>query len=1016
MILKEYLAYLQKYPNKEEIQYRTSFENFFKDFTNELNIKNIVVIQEDRDSGIETEGTPDFFVYREHDKQQSKFFVGFIECKKPTTDLDKIKESEQIKKYEKTTDNIILTNYHRFILLRKGKPEHDITLSDDTNAIQRFENLLKDFYSYTYPHIKTKKTLVVELAKQSFYYSVELREYIDNKTNEKENFYTKFNGLFTEYQTSISYHYELTDFCDIYSQSLVYGLMLARLDTNKDLDEERLNYLQDIKEYKLLYEFLLHGYVDDDKSLPTSLKRALISIGKNINMIDTEAIQNEFNKTGEGKQHIAVFLYEDFLQAYDNLKKTEKRKESGVYYTPAEATNFITRSVNEIIKTRFNLQDGYLADRIKILDFACGTGTFLHSVFEEMLESNKDDLSKEIIRNKIETDIYGFELLFVPYIISHTILTRFLKENGINLNKRLGIFLTNTLDISQHSISSLLPNLKNEYEKAMDVKSNEHILAIIGNPPYFVGKSQSINEVIDRELKEYKKNLNEKKISLDDLYVKFIRFAEWKLEKQKQGIIGIITNNSYLDGVNHRQMRKHLYETFDEIYIVNLHGNTRKQETDKNIFDIMQGVAIAIFVKLSKKTTKKAVKYFSTIDNNIITRPEKLDFLQDTKFKKVKWKVIEPTEPNYWFANKDFSLQDEYNKFWKLTNIFENYNSGIETQNDFISIHYNKQSLDKVIEDFINLSEHNIATKYGLEDTRDWKVSTAKDDLIANKGKDLYSEIYYKAFDKRTTFFTGKTKGFIAYPRYDTMKHFEKENIGLIFSRNVEGNYTHCYISDCIVGRKTSGTFFCSYLAPLYLYKDYDKIFEKESRTPNFTVEFSAFLKTLDFKPKPEKILAYIYAILHSPIYRKKYIEFLKTDFPAIPFTKDKTTFEKYAKLGQKLIDLHLLREIPKDDKIKVSNIPQSDFIIDKITYIDNKLLLHTTENKIISIEGITKEIYNFEIGSYKPIDKWLKYRKKDSVPLNSKDLKHIKDMAVAIKETIPVMSEIGSLGEEYLK
>ena len=1018
--LTKYLDHLDSNPDGNEVEYRTPFENFFNEFTKEQGIK-ATIKQEDR-HGVKTKGIPDFAVY---DNSEPKKFVGYIECKKPNTNLDKIKDSEQIKEYQKTTNNIILTDYHRFILLGKDSAEHDVVLSKEHQSVIRFQNLLKDFYSYNYPHIKTKKVLATILADQSFHYSGELRKFIKDKENETENFYTKFNGLFKEYEKSISYYYALEDFCDIYSQSLVYGLMLARIDTNKDLDEEGLNYLQDIpEEYKLLYEFLSQAY--ESRFLPTSLKRALISIGKNINMIDTEAIQQEFSKTGEGKQHIAVYLYEDFLQAYDNLKKTEKRKESGVYYTPVEAANFITRAVNEIIKTKFDPK-GYLADKVKVLDFACGTGTFLHSVFEQMLEplekgepsekggSKLDAVRKEEIKNKITKDIFGFELLFVPYIISHTILTRFLKGEGINLKKRLGIFLTNTLDISQHKISDLLPNLKKEYEKAMDIKEKEHILAIIGNPPYFVGRSQAKKGVIDDHLKEYKKDLNEQNIMpLNDIYLKFIRFAEWKIEKQEQGIIGIITNNSYIDGITHRQMRKHLYETFDEIYIVNLHGNTRRKEGDKNIFDVMVGVAIAIFVKLPKPTNKKVMKYFSTMDNKLITRPEKLDFLNNIKFKNVKWKTLKPVEPYYWFVDKDFSLQDEYNRFWKLINIFENYSSGVKTKKDAITIHYNKRNLDKVITDFINLSEQDIATKYKLDNSsRDWKISYAKNDLIANKGKDFYSYISYRPFDNRITYFTGKTKGFHAFPTLINSRFVKNENIGLCFTRNIDNdNFSDVFIADKSIDVHVVGG--QNYLAPLYLYKD-GEVFDGASKTPNFTVEFSAFLKTLDFKPRPEKILAYIYAILHSPIYRKKYVEFLKTDFPAIPFTKDKTIFEKYVKLGQKLIDLHLLKDIPDDKTIKLPKELDFPFTIDKITYTDNKLLLHTTENKIITIEGITKEIYGFEIGSYKPIDKWLKYRKKDSVPLESKDLKHIKDMAVAIKNTIPVMEEIAELCEEYL-
>jgi len=821
-IIKKYLNYISANPHGEEIQYRTQLEIFFNEATKEKGIK-ATIIQEDRHSTVKTIGTPDFFVY---DTAKPKKFIGFIECKKPSANLDKIKESEQIKNYEKTTNNIILTNYKRFILLHKSETQYDITLADDEISIIKFSNMLKDFYSYNYPHIKNKKTLVAELANQSFYYSTAIKEFIEAKENEKENFYTKFNALYNEYQNSINYSYQLDDFCDIYAQSLVYGLMLARLDKNKDLDEENLNYLQYIPDdYKLLNEFLSQAYVSYD--LPKSLKHTLINIGKNINMIDVEAIQKEFAKESEGKQHIAVFLYEDFLQEYDRLKKTKNRKESGVYYTPVEATNFITRGVNELIKTRFNMSRGYLADEVKVLDFACGTGTFLHSVFEEMLDENKDDLDRKNIKNKIIDDIYGLELLFVPYIISHTMLTIFLKEHGITFkeNERLGIYLANTLDISQHSISELLPNLKKEYEKAMEIKSKEEILAIIGNPPYFSGMSQAKKGLIDDELKEYKKGLSKEKIerlNLDDLYVKFIRFAEWKIEKQKQGIIGIITNNSYLNGLTHRQMRKHLLETFDEIYIFNLHGNARRGEKDKNIFDVMVGVSIVFFVKLSKRAKEKIVKYFSVLDNKLDTRSKKLDFLDNTKFKKIEWKTLEPTEPYYWFIDKDFSLQKRYSKFWKLTNIFKNSGSGSESERDSITIHYNKQNLDNVIKDFINLSEKEIAIKYETKDSRDWKVSNAKNDLIANKDKDFYSEISYRLFDTRITYYSGK-RGFFGTPQYNIMKHFKKENIGLCFTQQSSSNNWHnVFILKHMTERGviSSRTSENGYIAPLYIYQD----------------------------------------------------------------------------------------------------------------------------------------------------------------------------------------------------
>ncbi|MDR0754062.1 MAG: hypothetical protein LBF04_01600 [Prevotellaceae bacterium] len=1043
--VQTYLAYLAARPNGEEIEYRTSLETLFNTlqipFLNKTSI-----VQEDRRSGIEIDGMPDFFVWDDANTL-FKSLVGFIECKKPSYNIEKLIESEQIKKYSKTCENIIITNYRQFILLQKGKNLHNITLAADTRTLLDFVTLLQDFYNYKYPYINSKKTLITALAAQSFYYSVALRQYISDKNNETESFYTKFKGLFGEYEKSINYHYELADFCDVYAQSLVYGLLLARMDKGEQLNEQKLNYLENIPdEYRLLYEFLTQAY--ESRYLPTEIKIALTNIGKNINLIDTAAITNEFLKTNNGKQNIAVYLYEDFLAQYDKFRGTENRREGGVYYTPREATDFITRGVNHLIKNKFNLYNGYRDSNIKILDFACGTGTFIHSILTQIIPENPDSLDKNIAKHKVQNDIYGFELLFTPYIIAHTILTRFLKEKGIFVNakknERLGIYLTNTLDISQHSISELLPHLKNEYDKSQSIKDVEEILAIIGNPPYFNGKSQAKSDIIDAELQKYKDGLNEKKINLDDLYIKFIRFAERKIEKIGYGIVGIITNNSFLDGVTHRKMREHLYNTFDEIYILNLHGNTRKGDKDKNIFDIMVGVSISFFVKYKKReparkaqqtlnfddpykkiAPPKPVFYFSMLDNNLTSRAEKLSFLENTDFRSVHWKKIIPSESQYfWFTDKKFSNIKQYKKFWKITDIFKYYNSGIQTKNDDFVLHYSQKSLEKLADEIRPLYKPEIATKYNVSDSRDWTIEKAKEDLLKNYNP---QEIAYRPFDNRITSLSKISKGFIAYPRYDTAKHFEKGNIGLCFSRQLFGEeWQNIFVVDkmaesCTVSLKSREW---TYIAPLYFYNGTKEpnLFEEKLgkdfyKTDNFTGKFiNRYLKKLNPAPAPEEIPAYIYGVLHSKIYREKYIEFLKTDFPAVPMTTNRETFDKYAKLGQKLIDLHLLKNLPQDTEIRINYDINGDFMVEKIAQNNNKLFLYTNDNKTIVFDGVSLQIYNFEIGSYKPIDKWLRYRIKDKVLLNFSDMQHLKNMIIAIKGTIETMQEIEDIGEEYLK
>lgn len=535
--IDKYVDSIKNIPIKEakEHTYRTPLENLIN------NIKfptlNITPIHEGKAEKLDVDGTPDFFIYKD-ENTLFKTLIGFIECKKISYNLQQLIGSEQIKKYSKTSENIIITNYREFVLLQKGVVQKkvvilnpDLSIVEDENSYQNLINLLIDFYAYEYQYIKTKKSLISALATQSFYYSVALREYIENKDNENEMFYYRFRSLFEDFQKSIQYHYELVDFCDIYAQSLVYGLLLSRLDTNELLDETKRNYLDGIPEtYQLLYEFLESAY--SNKFLPPEIKVALTNIGKNLNLINVESIQKEFDKVANGKSNIAVYLYEDFLKQYDELRKTEKRKEGGVYYTPKEAADFIIRGVSDIIKTSFSLEDGFLSPNVKVLDFACGTGTFIDSIFDLSIEDDLDDLDKLKIKEKIINDFYGFEILFTPYIISHTILTKHLKDKGIKLfqGERLGIYLTNTLDISQHSISGHLPNLKKEHEKAAKIKNQEEILAIVGNPPYFNGKSQSKKGIIDDELYKYKIGINKRKTQINNLYMKFIRFAEWKIE------------------------------------------------------------------------------------------------------------------------------------------------------------------------------------------------------------------------------------------------------------------------------------------------------------------------------------------------------------------------------------------------------------------------------------------------------------------------------------------------------
>jgi len=1025
-ILAPYLDYLEKRPDGSEAEYRTRFENMMNALA--PGFGNLTIVQEDRQGGVDVDGMPDFFIYRDHQTLFSQL-VGFVECKRPSRSLESLIAGDQIKKYRKSCDNIILTNYREFLLLQRGGVVSGAALANNAKSVMDFMNLLRDFYQYSHPWIKTKKMLSSALAAQSFYYSTALRDYIANPQKAHESFHIKFKALFDQYQQSLGYHYELADFCDIYSQSLVYGLLLARLDSQAWLDEKLLNYLDGIpSEYALLHEFLESGY--GNRNLPVEIKVALVNIGKNINHVDEEAVLREFAKANNNRQNIAVYLYEDFLSQYDKLRKTENRRENGVYYTPPEAADFIARGVGHILEKSFNLPGGYNADGVRVLDFACGTGTFLHSVYDQMLPPGMDGLAKLKMREKIANDIYGFELLFTPYIIAHTMLGRFLRQRGVPMEDfRPGIYLTNTLDISQHSISALLPRLKREYEKAQDIKDREQILAIIGNPPYFNGKSRAEKGVIDGLLHDYKAGLNEKKINLDDIYVKFIRFAEWKIAKCGHGVVGIITNNSWLDGVTHRAMRRHLFETFDEIDIVNLHGNSRKGDADKNIFDIMVGVCIVFLLKHKEPARKKRVRYFSTLDNGLVSRAEKLNWLDRTRFKDVDWVEIKPAKTEYhWFVPHDASWEGDYKKFWSIKDIFNKKNSGIQTKKDHFVLQYDREKLRQIIHDFQYAPLEKIKEAHGLADGV-WTAEKARDSLRAAAFDERYiRQIHYRPFDYRWTYLH-KTAGFLARPRHDVAKFFNtstphgQRNLGLCFTRQLFGEkWQHIWVADkmiecCAVSAKSREW---TFIAPLYLLDEDDAITNGHSHD-NWTDIFrSRWLATLSFAPSPEEVLAYIYAVLHSPTYRATYARHLKKDFPRVPMTRDETVFRNYAALGGKLINFHLLRDVRDDPVVKVSieNVAENFVIHDVFPpdFNSHELVLLTTAGGRVTFENVAPEVYTFRVGSYMPVQQWLKYRVKNGVALSpAVDLLHIKNMVAAIHNTLAIMRKLDAMGCEYL-
>jgi predicted helicase len=616
-------------------------------------------------------------------------------------------------------------------------------------------------------------------------------------------------------------------------------------------------------------------------------------------------------------------------------------------------------------------------------------------------------------------------MMFVPYVVAILKLSKILKREGFNAfsdQNRLQIFLTNTLDLEQRKLKMSMPLLllEEEHNKAEEIKNREDILVILGNPPYN-NKSKNRGKKILELLDTYKQGLKEKKINLDDDYIKFIRFAQWKLLERPRkndllktikGAMGFITNNSFIWGRTHRKMRESLYNSFDEIYILNLHGADTDHKDDKNVFDIQRGVCISFFIKYEDDREDKKVFYYSTQDNQIFSREDKFKLLDSNNINSIEWKELEVKDPYYWFIDKDLS-SEEYESdrnFWGLNKVFKVLSNGNQTLKDDFVLSLNKEIQLNVLKDIKKLNEKDFLKKYNTKNVRDWTFSKAKEDVIKNfKDESQIVQILYRPFDARFSFFSGKSRGYWGTPSASTYPHIlNKNNLILLFTKALTMKYfAHSFIANQLIerGLLSSQTSESTYQSPLYIYQSDDQ------REPNFTYDFKEFIKTKPYsKATPEQILGYIYAMLYTPSYREKYYEYLKIDYPKIPFTDDKDKFYKLSKIGLELIDLHLMKKIPSYKEICLDFTNTADknnpsYKIKKLSskqrYKDNTIFL----NDDLYIRGITEDIWNYKIGSYQVLDKWLKYRIDHEC--SKEDLEHFENICKILKRTIEIQIKL---------
>lgn len=1002
-------------------------------------------------------GAPDYIITKKD------IPVGFIEAKdigdKDLMGTKKTGHKEQFDRYKASLSNLMFTDYLDFHLYRSGELITTIAIGRVVENgkgqvicplpenFTAFENLIKEFCAQVGQTIKSSKKLAEMMAGKARLLADIIERALTGDAESNED--STLKSQMEAFKEILIHDITPKGFADVYAQTIAYGMFAARLHDPTLPTFSRQEAAELIPKtnpfLRKLFGYIAGPDIDD------RIKWVVDSLVEVFLACDVAELLQDYGRATKMEDPI-IHFYETFLAEYD----PKLRKARGVWYTPQPVVNFIVRAVDDILKTEFGLRDG-LADkskttikvdmqgkkvaqevhRVQILDPATGTGTFLAEVVKHI--HKKFDGQQGIWNSYVEENLIprlnGFELLMASYAMAHLKLDILLRDTGYKAKKeqRLRVYLTNSLEEHHPDTGTLFANwLSTEANEANRIKRDAPVMCVIGNPPYSVSSTNK-GAWIEGLTADYKKDLNERNIQpLSDDYIKFIRYGQHYIEKNGEGVLAYISNNSFLDGLIHRQMRKHLLETFDKIYIVDLHGNAKKQESapdggkDENVFDIMQGVSINLFVKngAKRKGELADVLHYDLFGK----RAEKYNHLTNNNIKTTKWDTLGFSEPDYYFVKKNFYGKDVYDRGFSTSELFIKYNCGIVTARDKLTIHFTKEDTGKVIDDFKNLEERSFRSIYKEKsDSRDWTYDGAKKDLIVGNG--IYVQMLYRPFDVRFSFYTGNTKGFMSYPRHDIMSNLlQKDNLALILPRQLQSDFHHAFITNMICdGNITSSArlFGAGYVFPLYIKGDskvHLQLNQYEEKIPNLNegilLEISESLNLPYTKNEeasedafaPIDILDYIYAVLHSPKYRKTYREFLKIDFPRVPYPTDKAKFWKLVRLGGELRQIHLMESEVVDNRITTYPEDGRNFVDKPRFELANSA---TTGRVWINgeqyFDGVPMVAWDFYIGGYQPAQKWLKDRK--GRELSFDDILHYQKIIVALTETDRLMKEVDVVG-----
>lgn len=1037
-------------------------------------------------------GAPDYILTRK------EIPVGYIEAKDiGDKDLDGLKKTgnkSQFDRYKNSLDNLIFTDYLDFHLYIEGNFVMKISIGElignqivgTTENYARFESFIADFCTHVGQTIKSPKKLAEMMAGKARLLSDIIENALTSDEYNHED--SSLKDQMHSFKRILIHDITPKGFADVYAQTIAYGMFAARLHDPSLGNFSRQEAAELIPKSNPFLRKLF-GYIAGP-DLDDRIKWIVDSLADIFLHCNVEQILKNFGKSTQMEDPI-IHFYETFLSAYD----PQLRKSRGVWYTPQPVVQFMVRAVDEILKTEFDLLQG-LADtskttikvntqnidkrsstgykqfdqevhKVQILDPATGTGTFLAEVVKHIHKKfeGQQGVWSHYVEEHLLPRLNGFEILMASYAMAHLKLELLLKETGHEQksNQRMRVFLTNSLEESHQDTGTLFASwLSTEASESNYIKRDTPVMCVIGNPPYS-GISSNNGEWISNLIEDYKYvngvHINERKHWLNDDYVKFLRYAQYFIEKNGSGVIAYINPHGFLDNPTFRGMRWNLLRTFDKIYAIDLHGNSKKKETtpdgsiDQNVFDIMQGVSINLFVKTGRKRNDNLGKVFHC---DLFGRRElKYDFLANNTLKSTIFNEVIYSQPFYFFVPKSQIGRDEYERGFKVDELFTINVTGIVTARDSVVIDLDKKTLLSRIEKFIdkNLTDREIRNwlfpnkkdgKYLAGNSRGWKLEYARKKIGQNDHKSLIRDIDYRPFDIRNIYYS---PDMVDWGRESVMRHFlEGTNIGLMICRQTAiDSWEHVSITKNIAddSRVSNRSKERGYILPLYIYPETngqlttDLLIERKSNlnieivkqiSDNLGLSFITDHEKIseEFKIDAERklpaeplirpndwgyqncytpldLLDYIYAVLHSPAYREKYKEFLKIDFPRVPYPKDQDTFWQLVNLGGELREIHLL-ESPVVEKYITQYPVNGDNIVTKPSFKNNRVYINTDQY----FDKVPEVAWNFYIGGYQPAQKWLKDRKDRQLSFD--DIMHYQKIIVALNETDRIMKLIDEI------